>query len=329
MKENNEVKFKFRRKTNIHFKTIYSCCSLLIFSIIFVYRYITDRFPYYRNNTQRWQNSLRHNLSFNDCFMKVPRRPDDRPGKGSYWTLHPKAFDMFQNGSLLRRRKRFRLHQQDKELINDEFVALANMNRFFNSSNDFYHASPPSSSGSNQVEVVSLNSSASRRHIQLSPTPPICDEESKSSPVSFLPSTNFQSSTLLEPTKKPKRKFNIESLIDIEPDKIESKRTKIDIENFSLLKKQIAADFNEYALFNIQQQHFQREFQINHQPLMRQFENNYELPHLHPFLMISPPLMKLASSTPYPYFNRYQNFNLDTLSNRMSLNTHMAAVGQN
>lgn len=95
-----------------------------------IYKYITDRFPYYRTNTQRWQNSLRHNLSFNDCFIKVPRRPD-RPGKGSYWTLHPKAFDMFANGSLLRRRKRFKLGKHDKDTLAEEFAALANMNRFF------------------------------------------------------------------------------------------------------------------------------------------------------------------------------------------------------
>lgn len=73
-----------------------------------IYKFIMDRFPYYRNNTQRWQNSLRHNLSFNDCFIKIPRRPD-RPGKGSYWALHPMCGDMFENGSFLRRRKRFKL----------------------------------------------------------------------------------------------------------------------------------------------------------------------------------------------------------------------------
>lgn len=73
-----------------------------------IYKFIMDKYPFYRKNTQRWQNSLRHNLSFNDCFIKIPRR-SDRPGKGSYWALHPKSADMFENGSLLRRRKRFKL----------------------------------------------------------------------------------------------------------------------------------------------------------------------------------------------------------------------------
>lgn len=98
-----------------------------------IYRFITDRFPFYRTNRQRWQNSLRHNLSFNDCFVKVPRRPD-RPGKGAYWTLHPHAFDMFENGSLLRRRKRFRLQKGEKD-TNAEMAALANFNNIFLANN--------------------------------------------------------------------------------------------------------------------------------------------------------------------------------------------------
>ncbi|XP_062479619.1 hepatocyte nuclear factor 3-alpha isoform X2 [Pezoporus occidentalis] len=72
-----------------------------------IYQWIMDLFPYYRQNQQRWQNSIRHSLSFNDCFVKVARSPD-KPGKGSYWTLHPDSGNMFENGCYLRRQKRFK-----------------------------------------------------------------------------------------------------------------------------------------------------------------------------------------------------------------------------
>lgn len=82
-----------------------------------IYKFIMDRFPFYREQNKKWQNSIRHNLTLNDCFIKLPREPG-KPGKGNYWTLDPAAEDMFDNGSFLRRRKRFKRTDTEKAMLN-------------------------------------------------------------------------------------------------------------------------------------------------------------------------------------------------------------------
>ncbi|KAG6378497.1 hypothetical protein JVT61DRAFT_12757 [Boletus reticuloceps] len=52
-----------------------------------IYYAIESRFPYFRAAPSGWKNSVRHNLSLNPCFEKVPRPLTDR-GKGSYWTVN-------------------------------------------------------------------------------------------------------------------------------------------------------------------------------------------------------------------------------------------------
>ncbi|XP_049598373.1 lymphocyte cytosolic protein 2a isoform X3 [Syngnathus scovelli] len=69
-----------------------------------IYRYVSEHFPFYSRNKAGWQNSIRHNLSLNDCFRKVPRE-DNNPGKGNFWTLDPNCDKMFENGNFCRKRK--------------------------------------------------------------------------------------------------------------------------------------------------------------------------------------------------------------------------------
>ncbi|XP_031574996.1 forkhead box protein B1-like [Actinia tenebrosa] len=75
-----------------------------------IYQYISDNFPYYRNKDKSWRNSIRHNLSLNECFIKAGRSEN---GKGNYWAIHPANLEDFSNGDFRRRRARRRVRKSN------------------------------------------------------------------------------------------------------------------------------------------------------------------------------------------------------------------------
>ena len=72
-----------------------------------IYSFLQTRFEFFRGSYQGWKNSVRHNLSLNECFIKLPKGLG-RPGKGHYWTIDPASEFMFEEGSFRRRPRGFR-----------------------------------------------------------------------------------------------------------------------------------------------------------------------------------------------------------------------------
>lgn len=66
-----------------------------------IYSYVLDNYAYFRNKGPGWRNSIRHNLSLNECFIKAGRSPN---GKGHYWAINPANYDDFSKGDFRRRR---------------------------------------------------------------------------------------------------------------------------------------------------------------------------------------------------------------------------------
>lgn len=205
-----------------------------------IYRYIMEKFPYFRKNTKKWQNSLRHNLSFNDCFIKVPRNAVSKGGKGSYWTLHPKAFDMFENGSLLRRRKRFRVNKMETDFFGAEMAALAQFQSYLAAQAHHqqqqqqqhlrhHHQQSPIPEGMKVMWNMPVapettypssysTSNDSNLYNQLTIANANVDNQNLSTDSDSLNSPPVPRNTAINSATRPKRPFTIESLISPEPD---------------------------------------------------------------------------------------------------------------
>ena len=83
-----------------------------------IYTSVADRHPYYKlDHSRNWQNAIRHNLTLNKCFTKVPRPASE--GRGSFWHLEDGAeLTIFKR---IMARHQTRMKQQPSSHVFEEY----------------------------------------------------------------------------------------------------------------------------------------------------------------------------------------------------------------
>lgn len=110
---------------------------------------------------QGWKNSVRHNLSLNECFIKLPKALG-RPGKGHYWTVDPNQEYMFEDGGSFRRRPRgFRKRPNIKGSDRSRYEGHASQGHALQA-----QAPPPENAYTNPDSTSSINASGLSRNRQ-------------------------------------------------------------------------------------------------------------------------------------------------------------------
>ncbi|CAI4229934.1 unnamed protein product [Auanema sp. JU1783] len=68
-----------------------------------IYTYLQDNFDFFRGEYVGWRNSIRHNLSLNECFVKLPKDAGERGRKGHKWTISDNCEFLYEEGAFRRR----------------------------------------------------------------------------------------------------------------------------------------------------------------------------------------------------------------------------------
>ncbi|EAT48760.1 AAEL000236-PA [Aedes aegypti] len=93
-----------------------------------IYQHILDNYSYFRSRGPGWRNSIRHNLSLNDCFIKAGRSAH---GKGHYWAVHPANVDDFMKGDFRRRKAQRKVRRHMGLTSDDDIFDNSSPRQFF------------------------------------------------------------------------------------------------------------------------------------------------------------------------------------------------------
>ncbi|RCH82976.1 Forkhead box protein J3 [Rhizopus stolonifer] len=105
-----------------------------------IYQWVIEHYPYYGSAGSGWKNSIRHNLSLNKSFVRIPR-PVNEPGKGSYWTVDQYAQ---QNNSKLKLSGRCKRASVDlNRTYNNPWSTRRSLQNTTDRTNDFSYCSHP------------------------------------------------------------------------------------------------------------------------------------------------------------------------------------------
>ncbi|KAM0678012.1 Forkhead box protein J1 [Binucleata daphniae] len=155
--DDKDLESKYLKKEELTTKPPYSYSQLItkalesnsenIMTLSEIYAWIKNNFEYYKKSDTTWQNSIRHNLSLNKSFKKMPR-PSSKPGKGGFWSID---YDYIVNDDTKKLKRRNKEDYMKKELTN-EFYYKEDMfydNNFYNNDFSRYSSNRPRESYDN------------------------------------------------------------------------------------------------------------------------------------------------------------------------------------